>query len=590
MSDLSQEPQNRLNWKKPTIGLVFALVVFGFIYLVYSGVQAQYHLSRIKSQVQQANLKNGHVTADLAAELLKGIRSDVTAAHQSTTGPVWWAAAHIPYLGRTPAAVRTVTTNLNAAFAATTGLENNLRNSKPNTSLSDLKFILTLSTSLNQLSAPIKHGANEINALNLNGVPAIVADPVRQLGTGFANLAPIVEDAKMFSYIAPALLGIDRPRKWMLVFQNGAEARSIGGFPGGWGLLTASAGRLKLSPIYKETGVMRRPLLNWRDYVTPDQAELYGYDLSRFSDMNVSPDFPTNARLMAALEEQNFGQQVDGVISMNEHALADFMQVTGSVKIHGREISSKNAVDYITRGVYQDYSDPKQKDAAVFLIIEKTFAKFQTGAIGPARLLQAFIPAIHSKNLHAWAKEKSVQSKILKSPIGGSLADVNKPTTAVVLINGAGNKLDAYVKANVRYEQGVCEADFPYRDSVMKVSLNNTAPTSGLPAYVTTRFDLGTMRPSNPGATKMLVFIHVPLGSVFESAKIGGKSVLPVSQGTDLYRDVWRFDIELPAQSTRRVDLKFAEPALGNDPRPSLWTQSMPNVVKAKVIAGLGCN
>ena len=589
MSELSQGSKNRLHWKKPTLGLVVAFIIFGFIYLVYSGVQAEYHLSRIKSQVLQANLKNGHVTADRAAELLKGIRSDVATAHQSTTGPVWWAAAHIPFIGRTPTAVRTVTSNLNDTFIATAGLEETLRNSKPSTSLSDLKFILTLSNSLNQLSSPIKHGASAINALNLSGVPAIVADPVRQLGSGFANLAPVTEDAKMFSQIAPALLGIDRPRKWMLVFQNGAEARSIGGFPGGWGILTASAGRLKLSPLYKETGLMRQPLLNWRDYVTPDQAELYGYDLSRFSDMNISPDFPTNARLMVALEEQNFGEQVDGVLSMNEHALANFMQVTGPVKVHGHEVSSANAVEYVTRGVYQDYSDPKQKDAAVFLIIEKTFAKFQTGAIGPARLLQAFIPAIHSKNLHAWAKDKTVQRKILKSPIGGSLADVNKPTTAVVLINGAGNKLDAYVKANVRYEQGVCEADFPYRDSVMKVSLNNTAPTSGLPAYVTTRFDLGTMRPSNPGATKMLVYIHAPLGSVFESAKLAGKSVLPVSQGTDLYREVWRFDLELPAQSTRSVELKFAEPALGNEPRPTLWTQSMPNEVKAKVIAGLGC-
>jgi hypothetical protein len=293
---------------------------------------------------------------------------------------------------------------------------------------------------------------------------------------------------------------------------------------------------------------------------------------------------------MSALEEQNFGQQVDGVISMNEHSLANFMQVTGPVKINGREISADNAVEYVTRGVYQDYSDPQQKDAAIFLIIEKTFAKFQSGAIGPVRLLQAFIPAIHSKNLHAWAKEKSVQAKIAKSPIGGSVANLNNPTSAVVLINGAGNKLDAYVKANINYEQGICETDFPFRDSTIKVSLNNTAPTSGLPAYVTTRFDLGNMHPKNPGATKMLVYIHVPLGSVFESATVANKEVLPVSEGTDLDREVWRFDIELPAQSTHSVELKFAEPALGGEPRPTLWTQSMPNLVKAKVIAGLGCN
>lgn len=590
MSDQSREPQKSLNWKKPTIGFAIGLIFFSLIYLVYSGVQAQYHLSRIKGEVTQANLGKGRVTAEQAADLLQAIRADVASAHKNSTGAVWWTVARIPYLGRTPTAIRTVTSRLNDAFVASAGLEESLRKSKPNTSLSDLKYILSLSDSLDDLKTPIKQGALELNALNLTGVPAIVAKPVRQLGSGFANLAPVMSDAKMFSEIAPALLGLDRPRQWMLVFQNGAEARAIGGFPGGWGILTASAGRLELSPLYKETALMRQPLLNWREYVSTEQAELYGEDLSRFTDMNLSPDFPTNARLMSALEEQNFGQQVDGVISMNEHALANFMQVTGPVKINDREITSENAVEYVTQGVYQDFSDPKQKDAAVFSIIEKTFAKFQTGEVSPVRLLQAFIPAIHSKNLHAWAKEDDVQQKILKSPIAGSLANVNNPTTAVVLINGAGNKLDAYVKANIKYDQGVCETDFPFRDSTMKVALTNTAPTSGLPPYVTTRFDLGTMRPENPGATKMLVYIHVPLGSVFESAKVANEEVLPVAEGSDLDREVWRFDIELPAQTTRSIQLKFAEPAVGNEPRPTLWTQSMPKAVSSKVIAGLGCN
>jgi len=589
MSDLSREPVQISKWKKPVIGLFVGFIVFSLIYLAYSGVQAQNHLSRVKSQVLQADLKNGQVTTSQAADLLHNIRIDIEAAHNFSTGPVWWSAAHIPFFGRTPTAVRTVTANLDAAFAATTELEETLRTSKPNR-LGDLKYILSLSNSLYSIKEPVKRGAQELNSLNLNWVPGVVADPVRQLGAGFANLAPVTEDARMFSNIAPALLGIDRTRKWMLVFQNGAEARSVGGFPGGWGILTASAGRLKLSPLYKETGVMRQPLLNWQNLVSPEQAQLYGSDLSRFSDMNLSPDFPTNARLMSALEEQNFGVRLDGVLSMNEHSLANFMQVTGPVKIQGRVISSENAVEYVTRGVYQDYADPKQKDAAVFKIIEQTFAKFQNGSVGPARLLQAFIPAIHSKNLHAWAKDKAVQQKILKSPIGGSLANVNKPTAAVVLVNGAGNKLDAYVKTKITYEQGVCQADFPYRDSNINIALNNTAPTSGLPEYVTTRFDLGTLKPKNPGATKMLVFIHIPVGSVFESAKVAGNSVLPVTQGTDLDRQVLRFDVELPAQSTQSLELKFAEPSIGDAPQPTLWTQSMPNAVKSKVIAGLGCN
>ena len=589
MTELVDPGQPLRKFLKPVL-ITFLLFTIGSIaYLTYSGVQVQYHLSRVKSQVQQANSAGSNFNGKDAAELLTNIRVEVAEAHKSSTGLIWWIFSHTPYIGRTPTAIRTVTGTLNDTLSATNGLESKLSSGANNSSLRDFKFLLSLSDSLVSLRKPVADGAQSLSNLRLSGVPSLIASPVKTLTSGYQALAPITADAEMFSTVAPSLLGLDRPRKWMLVFQNGAEARSVGGFPGGWGILTADAGRLALSPLYKETVLMKKPLTNYADYVSSDQANLYGSDLSRFSDLNLSPDFPTNARLMVALEELNFGVQVDGVLSMNEQALANFMRVTGPVTVKGKQISSENAVEYVTRGVYQDFENPKQKDAAVFSIIEKTFAKFQTGAISPLRILQAFIPAIHEKNLHGWAKEKSVQAKISRTPIGGSLDNLNNPTAAAVFINGAGNKLDAYVQADVVYDQGVCEAEFPFRDASMSISLQNTAPTSGLPAYVTTRFDLGTLTPRNPGATKMLVYLHVPLGSVFESAQIGSKQVLPVAEGTDMGREVLRFDLELPAQSTQKLLVKYAEPATGTEPAPTLWTQSMPNPVKTKVIAGLGC-
>jgi len=559
-------------------------------YLAFTANQARAHLLRAQSQVERTNFSGNNLSPKQLSALLTKVSAEVSSARNLASGPIWWVAARVPYLGRTPRTIQTAISCVDDTLRASSGLRLALRESNSNESLRDLKYILSLSNSIQELALPIKQSATRLAELKLAGVPGTLSQPVIKLAEAYEALIPLTADASMFSEVGPVLLGVDRPRKWMLVFQNGAEARSIGGFPGGWGILSASKGKLQLSKLYKETVLMKKPLQNWQQIVTPEQANLYGSDLSRFSDMNLSPDYPTNARLMVALEQQNFGVEVDGVLSMNEYSLADFMKVTGPVDVGSRVIDSTNAANYVTRGVYQDYQNPNEKDQAVFTIIEKTFAKFQTGKLGPIRVVQALIPAIHGQNLHAWTKEKSVQDTLAKLPIGGSLENVNKPSAAVVLINGAGNKLDAYVKTNVKYEQGLCSPDFPFRDSTIVVNMKNSAPTTGLPEYVTTRFDLGNLKPANPGSTKMLVYVHVPLGSVFESAEIDGQSVLPIAEGSDLAREVWRFDAELPAGKTTGVKVRFAEPAIGDEPKPTLWTQSMPKTVQAKVEVGLGCN
>lgn len=568
----------------------FLLVIVGLFFLIYSAVQAQFHLTRAKGLVSEANPNSSSFTAKTAAVLLGQVQGEVAEADKWTSGPIWWTASHIPFLGRTPNAIRTVNSTLANTLSNTGDLKSVLESDSRNSTFRDFKYVLGLSEPLLKIRPAIVQGSKSLSALNLSGVPNIIAEPTRKLTNGYSTLVPITADAKLFSTVAPALFGLDKPRKWLLVFQNGAEARATGGFPGGWGILSASQGRLKLSKIFKETKLMQRRLINYADYVSSEQAQLYGADLSRMSDLNLSPDYPTNAKLMMALEELNYGQLVDGVISMNEQALANFMNVTGPVKVGNKSISAENVAEYVTKGVYQDYADPKAKDAAVFSIIEKTFAKFQTGAISPFRMLESFIPAIHGQNLHAWSKDQAVQARILRTPISGSMSNLNRPTAGVVLINGAGNKLDAYVHAKITYDQGVCRSEFPYRDAEFQIELQNTAPKSGLPKYVTTRYDRSDLTPSDAGATKMLVYVHVPFGSVFESATVNGVSTPLIKEGTDLGRTVFRFDLELPAESSQKLVLKYAEPDLGNEPHPTLWTQSMPNEVKSKVVAGLGCS
>ena len=575
---------------KVILKVVLGTILVCLIYLAFSAFQVQQHINRAKSEIHQVASSDQQLTSQSAGQLLHNINYEISAAQRWSTGLVWWSASQIPYFGRTPNAIRTMVRNLNLMTGVTLDLEKKLTADRSNTFLQDYNFVPLLSDSLADLRAPIVSGSKDLSELKLSGVPRQVVEPVQKLKSYYSLLIPITTDANQINQIIPVLLGLDKPSKWMIVFQNTAEARSVGGYPGGWGILTATDGKLSLSSLYKRSALMNRLLTNYSDYVSPDQALLYGSDLSRMSDLNLSPDFPTNARLMAALEELNVGVPIDGVITMNEKALATLMRSTGPVDVGSKLITADSVEEYVTKGVYQDFPNPDDKDSAAFSIIEKTFVKFKTGAISPIQMLRAFIPAIYDQNIRIWAKNESLQNKIMQTSISGSMKDVENPTVAVVLINGAGNKIDAYVKAKITYNQGLCKPNFPYRSASMRVNLRNSAPTKGLPDYVAPRNGSGAAVPIKPGSTKMIIYVHVPFGSIFESAKIGNVSTPLAVQGVDMGRTVFRFNVELPAQSTQDLTVNYAEPAIDSENAPIVWKQIMTNPVTTKVIVGKPCN
>jgi len=576
-----------LRWLGP---IAFFTLFISFIWVGYTSLQAQYELNKVRLQVLE--IKNQGRSADSGdvAEFIDTARLHVASAQRYTSGPAWWLASHTPYLGRTPAAIQVLTNSLNQVLQNSRELENRLRiQENEHRGVVDPRFIASLLSASSQLKNPIDVGARDFSNLNYDGVPKVVAEPIKQVGAGFISLAPLVTESETFNQIAPTLLGLDKPRTWMLVFLNGAEARAIGGFPGGWGLLKVSAGSIRLTQIHDDVRVNLKTLNNWPKYVSSEQANLYGADLSRWADMNLSPDFPTNARLMSALMQQTEGIKVDGVLALNQNALAQMMRATGSIKHQGHMLTAENIDDYVTKGIYADYQNNRAKNRATLLIIRQVFDRLSSRNAGPLTVFQALIPPIHDGQMQLWSTDNLIQDKIAKTRAGGALSDTSSPTNAVVLVNGAGNKIDAYISAKIQYTQGMCLTDSPYRNSFVRIALKNTAPTSGLPSYVIPRSDLPRGDKGTHGSTRMMVFVHTPLGTSFSEAVLNGKPTALIASGTDNGRQVWRFDVDVNAKSESTLFVTLNEPALGSEAAPSLWTQSMPIPIKEEVITGPRC-
>ena len=553
-----------------------------------TGYIAKHHLAQAQTSLSELHMSDVLAHPQDVYSTLETARNDVAQAQSLVHSPVWSAASHVPILGRSVKASQQVTVQVHGLMNATLSGTRGLRTFKHNPGkLIDPALISIAVSTIGAVNGPAHQTVTTLSKLDLRAVPGSLTRPIQKLQTDLNKALPFLEQGESLVSLAPLLLGVDKPHTWLLVMGNGAEARSIGGLPGGWGLLRVGNGKLKLLSQESNDRISLLTLKNWQSLVTPEAVSLYGNDLSRFPDMNLSPDFPTNGKLMEALYEQYSGKRADGVLFADTHTLAGLMQLTGPITYRGREFTSDNISDYIGKGVYADYANPKAKDEAILGLTQKVFDTITQAKPDLLVTAKTFLDIIAQGRLHVWARNPSEQKKIVNSPAGGSTLSKLSAKHIVTLVNGAGNKIDAYIHSSVVYAQGMCQAGFPFRTSTMQVSLRNTAPKTGLPAYVNARLDLGP-HVEGAGSTNMLTYVHVPLGSTLLSATYGGKPAFLVAAGQENNRTVWRFDNAIAPQSERTLVLKFVELAEA-DSRPELLPQPMANEMAVTVKRGAIC-
>jgi len=575
------------------IAITCLLLVFvaSVIWIVRTGAEARRELVQAKYHLEMVDVHKVSKEPARIANIINVVNGHVQRATDLTHDPIWWMASHLPYLGRTPTAVRTTVTSLSEVLNAIAQSDDTLTTyqRKPG-HIVDRTLLKIAGSVLTDIKQPARVAVRQLQALNLDGVPDVIAEPVLQVRDQFVTAQPYVEQGTTFLKVAPLLLGLDGPKTWLLVMNNGAEARATGGIPGGWATLSAKDGHLELTHLETNSAISARTLEDWKSLVPEDIRNLYGYDLAHLADMNLSPDYPTNARLMNALYEQHTGGSVDGVISIDEFTLAGLMAVTGSVQVGDRRLTAGTVADYVTKGVYSDYPNPQLKDEAVMDITRRVFKHLSQTNVHEVDLARAFIPSIYRGRLHVWATDSREQDLLSTTLLSGSMSNPRKPTHMAVIINAAGNKIDAYVASTITYDQGACRNDVPYRASTIAVSLHNDAPRHGLPSYVTPRNDLGFRNNSDPGSTMSAAFIHVPLGSEFSAASVNGKSVEMAQMGTDHGRTVWEFHVELPSKATKTMKIQFIEPIEPETLRPILGVQPMAIPMKTSVHLGPRCD
>lgn len=206
-----------------------------------------------------------------------------------------------------------------------------------------INFVVTtldkVSPQLDQIGAKLKSAQTSLSQIDPNRYPEEFRGiKVRsQLVTGLntINLASeVVNDAKPLMESAPYLLGMNSPRKYLVLFQNDAEIRPTGGFLTGYAVINVNKGKIstvqsddiyKLDELFKKRIPAPEPILKYLPLVP------YWY----LRDQNLSPDFRVSMETFMPNYKLTGSPEVDGVIAVNTQVLVNLLKVTGPIGVSG---------------------------------------------------------------------------------------------------------------------------------------------------------------------------------------------------------------------------------------------------------------
>ena len=108
----------------------------------------------------------------------------------------------------------------------------------------------------------------------------------------------------------PELAGFDRPKRYMISFQNSAEARGTGGILGAYAIIEVNRGKLEVIKASSNVGLQHLTTLPIKH--SDEYFELYGNNPGIWQNANLSPHFPYGAMNYLELWRLQTGERLDG--------------------------------------------------------------------------------------------------------------------------------------------------------------------------------------------------------------------------------------------------------------------------------------
>ena len=496
-----------------TAALVVGLAAWTLIVLL----SVRDDLTRARSSLEQA--RDSDAVEDTVT-LLAAAQADLQTPVDRLNQPGPRLAAAVPLLGRS---VSSVTRTAQATLAVTRGARQVLLAATTGPPLLDggrldPSRLAEVEQQLRDAADASRLPVRALLAQDTGLVPGTVGDAVLAAQDELDGVPEDLSRAADGLRGLRQVLGGTRPQSVLVVLENNAELRGTGGIVTVFAEATARDGRLEVAAFQDVEDVADLAATARRVPAPPDYRRLYGRylaDTTLWKNTNMDPDVATSSAVLAEVAQVSLGRRPDAVLWLDVPTIAAVLRATGPVRLtDGSELSADNAVTQLLSTAYRDAPATPDGQArrreslrgAADAVLGDLLGAGETQP-SPVTLGRELVQAGRGRHLALWSADPAVQRDLASGGLDGAVrADGGDLSSFAVHNLGGGdadgNKLDFYARRQVSVDVvlGLHNAVVSQR-----VVLRNTAPTSGLPVYVSGR--------ATPGVSNNLVELALPAGA-----------------------------------------------------------------------------
>jgi hypothetical protein len=401
--------------------------------------------------------------------------------------------------------------------------------------------------------------ANSLNN-DITRVFSIIDLPISKqisslLGLNFSDIKGEITAAVS---AGPIVAGTDKPKRYLISFQNSAEARGTGGILGAYALIELDKGNLKILQTGSNAALYGISLKEIPVAVPAEFLRLYGKNPAILQNSNLSPHFPYGAQIWMGLWKKKYGEQLDGVIAVDPTALSYVLRATGEIRLKsGEKITSENVVEETLKNAYERYEkDNDARKQYLVDIMNATAEKLTKGEYSKIKMAKALRDGVKANRILIYSTNKDAQAKLATVKLGGELSLNANNEYRTVIQNIDASKLDYYLDRSVVVESKSCEKE---KETQVRIRVTNTLKTGvGLSPYVLTRADKGKPASLVTGAHRFKVFIYGPTNARLISvsrenrtADLGGASI-------ERKRPIYVADVDLAPGDSEELLANFS--------------------------------
>jgi len=375
------------------------------------------------------------------------------------------------------------------------------------------------------------------------------------LGVNFSNIKDeILVSVKQ----GPVLAGADKPKRYLISFQNSAEARGTGGILGAYALIDVSKGSLKVVKTGSNASLYGISLTEIPVDVPAEFLKLYGKNPAILQNSNLSPHFPYGAEIWMGLWKKKFNEDLDGVIAVDPIALSYILRATGPITLKsGEKITSDNVVEETLKTAYKRYEkDNVARKQYLVDILNATAAKLTASDYSMIKIAQALRDGIAINRILMYSSDKKAQEDLSTVRLGGAMQIEPNNEFRTVIQNIDASKLDYYLDRSVEIESKSCKKE---RETQVRIRVTNTLETGvGLSSYVLTRADKGKPASLITGAHRFKVFIYGPTDAKLVSVSRENRTANLGGGSTERGRPIYVADVDLAPGESEELLANFS--------------------------------